>query len=137
MSDLRKAAERTLRWLDSETPTTVDAAYAEERAIAEALRAALAQEQAEPVSAADLVQRIRELRDEAAKMFIESGSPGYKLHDLYRMKLDAILVAPPQQPEPAQEPLTDDEIMALWERHIGPISFARAIERKVREKRND
>lgn len=37
-----------------------------------------------------------------------------------------------QQPEPVQEPLTDDEIMALWERHIGPISFARAVERKVR-----
>ena len=37
-----------------------------------------------------------------------------------------------QQAEPVQEPLTDDEIMALWERHIRPISFARAIKRKVR-----
>ena len=46
---LRAAAERTLRWLDSETPTTVDAAYAEERAIADALRAALAR-QPEPVA---------------------------------------------------------------------------------------
>lgn len=44
----------------------------------------------------------------------------------------ALRAALAQQPEPAQEPLTDDEIMALWERHIGPISFARAVERKVR-----
>lgn len=85
-----------------------------EKAITD-LRAALAQ-QPEPVSAADLVQRIRELRDEAAKMFIESGSPGYKLHDLYRMKLDAILVAPPQQPEPVQKPVA-------W-RHKGAGHFA-------------
>ena len=48
MSDLRKAAERALRWLDSEEACTADDAYAEERAIAEALRAELAQEQAEP-----------------------------------------------------------------------------------------
>ncbi len=48
----------------------------------------------------DAVQKIRELRDEAARMFVKSSSPGYKLHDLYRMKLDAILAALPEQSEP-------------------------------------
>ena len=38
-----------------------------------------------------------------------------------------LYTAPPQRP-----PLTDEEIMALWKRHIRPISFARAVEKKVR-----
>ena len=38
-----------------------------------------------------------------------------------------LYTAPPQR-----KSLTDEEIMALWQRHIRPVSFARAIERKVR-----
>lgn len=46
------------------------------------------------------------LRCEAAAAFEQSTSPGYKLHDVYRAKLDILLAAapPPNKPEPIRCP---------------------------------
>ena len=101
MSDLRKAAERTLRWLDSETPTTVDAAYAEERAIADALRAALAQ-QAEPVQepvAWMWKERVNGDFDSAWRVTRCEPPP-------YAIEQQPLYTAPtPRKPETEQEPV--------------------------------
>lgn len=51
-----------------------------------------------------LREAIIALRDKAKAKFETSTSSGYKLHDLYRMELDAILAAAPTQaPAPAHE----------------------------------
>lgn len=107
---LREAAERALRWLDSETPTTVDAAYAEERAIAEALRAALAQ-QPEPVNVAGLSiaaqSTIGRWLNEDMDRAVANGANSISMPDEL-VEIAAWLHAlaePAQQPDPAQEPV--------------------------------
>lgn len=78
------------------------------------LCAALAQKQAETVQKpVAVVRSVVGQGDEGVRIKWLGGFPQIG---------DRLYTAPPKT-----EPPTDDEIMALWERHIGPISFARAV----------
>lgn len=117
MSDLRKAAQQALEALlhrtgGSDEVQRIDAAIT-------ALCAALAQEQAEPVQ--EPVAWIYP-DDYAGILKHQSRAEVFQKAWCNPAVCVPLYTTPPQRP-----PLTDEEIMELWKRYIGPISFASAV----------